>query len=160
MPLAMSRPWKHPDDGVYWFRRVCPRTPRACWQAGREKSLKTQDAALAKPRHAQLLSEVEARSANLRQGPRSLSEAAAHAIAAAWQDRWIHLHRANPAGQTCPTSLGEAMWTDDLGNANPFRRRSMSGRGSSATDFIGHDDASRISSDDTGDLEPVSCRYQ
>lgn len=24
MPLAMSRPWKHPDSGVYWFRRAVP----------------------------------------------------------------------------------------------------------------------------------------
>ncbi len=28
------------------------------------------------------------------------------------------------------------------------------------TDFIGHDEASGISSDDAGDLGPVSCRYQ
>lgn len=27
-------------------------------------------------------------------------------------------------------------------------------------DFVGHDDASRISSDDAGDPGPVSCRYQ
>ncbi|WP_433995091.1 DUF6538 domain-containing protein [Afipia massiliensis] len=29
MPLAMSRPWKHPDSGVYWFRRGVPADLRA-----------------------------------------------------------------------------------------------------------------------------------
>jgi hypothetical protein len=24
MPLAMSRPWKHPNSGVYWLRKGVP----------------------------------------------------------------------------------------------------------------------------------------
>ncbi|WP_343205830.1 DUF6538 domain-containing protein [Afipia sp. OHSU_I-C4] len=104
---------------VYWFRRAVPADLRELFGKREEKqSLKTKDAALTKQRHAQLLSEVEARCANLRQGPRSLSEAEAHAIAAAWQDRWIELHRDNPAEQTWPTSLGEAMWKGEVVHGN------------------------------------------
>lgn len=151
MPLAMSRPWKHPDS----VRRAVPADLRELFGKREEKqSLKTKDAALAKQRHAQLLSEVEARWANLRQGPRSLSEAEARAIAAAWQDRWIELHRDNPAEQTWPTSLGEAMWMDDLGERKPVQKTIYEWER-----VIRHGlKASRISSDDTGDLEPVSCR--
>lgn len=57
---------------VYWFRRAVPADLRELFGKREEKqSLKTKDAALAKQRHAQLLSEVGARWANLRQGPRS-----------------------------------------------------------------------------------------
>jgi len=74
MPLAMSRPWKHPDSGVYWFRRAVPADLRALVGKREEKqSLKTKDPAVAKQRHTQALSEVEARWANLRQGSRSIN---------------------------------------------------------------------------------------
>jgi integrase len=121
MPLAMSRPWKHPDSGVYWFRRAVPADLRALVGKREEKqSLKTKDAAVAKQRHAQALSEVEARWANLRQGSRSISEAEAHAIAAVWHDRWIEQHRDNPSEQSWPTSLAEAMWKQQVISLNAY----------------------------------------
>lgn len=86
--------------------------------------------------------------------PSFISEAAAHAIAAAWHDRWIELHRDNPAEQTWPTSLREAMWMDELGERKPVQKTIYEWER-----VIRHGlKASRISSDDTGDLEPVSCR--
>jgi hypothetical protein len=121
MPLAMSRPWKHPDSGVYWFRRAVPADLRALVGKREEKqSLKTKDAAVAKQRHAQALSEVEARWATLRQGSRSISEAEAHAIAAGWHDRWIKQHRDNPSEQSWPISLADAMWKQGVINTNTY----------------------------------------
>ena len=117
----MSRPWKHPNSGVYWFRRVVPADLRALVGKREEKqSLKSKGPAVAKQRHAQALSEVEARWANLRRGSRSISEAETHAIAAVWHDRWIEQHRDNPSEQSWPTSLAEAMWKQGVISPNAY----------------------------------------
>lgn len=111
MPLSMTRPFKHPDSGVYWFRKVVPADLRALVGKREEKqSLQTKDPALARRRHAEALAEVEARWANLRQGQRSLSESDAHVVAASWYEHWVGAHRANPSQQPWPTSLADRMW--------------------------------------------------
>jgi hypothetical protein len=53
MPLAMSRPWKHPSSGVFWFRKGAPEDLRKLVGKREEKrSLQTRDPAEAKRRHA------------------------------------------------------------------------------------------------------------
>lgn len=112
MPLAMSRPWKHPDSGVYWFRRGVPADLRALVGKREEKrSLQTKDPAIAKRRHAEALAEVEARWANLRAGPEPLSEQRAHEIAAPWHDRWLATYKDNPSAQTTwRVDLADRLW--------------------------------------------------
>jgi hypothetical protein len=62
MPLAMSRPWKHPKSGVYWLRRAVPADLRRLVGKREEKqTLGTKDPAEAKWLHAKALAELEAR---------------------------------------------------------------------------------------------------
>lgn len=124
MPLAMSRPWKHPDSGVYWFRRGVPADLRALVGKREEKrSLQTKDPAIAKKRHAEALAEVEARWANLRAGPQTLSERQAHEIAAPWHDRWLATYKDNPSAQTTwRVDLADRLWIA----APPFKAETLS----------------------------------
>jgi integrase len=101
MPLAMSRPWKHPNSGVYWLRKGVPEDLRTLVGKREEKrSLRTRDPVEAKRRHAEALSEIESRWANLRAGPKTLTEIEAHQMAAAVHDRWLQQHQPNPSEQT------------------------------------------------------------
>jgi hypothetical protein len=107
MALAMSRPWKHPKTGVYWLRKRVPDALQPL--VGKQevkRSLKTQDPTEAKQRHLQALAELEAQWANLRAGPRKLTEREAHDLAAVAHDRWLEIHRDNPSDQTLwPTKI-------------------------------------------------------
>ena len=120
MPLAMSRPWKHPNSGVYWLRKGVPEDLRALVGKREEKrSLQTRDPVEAKRRHAEALAEIEERWANLRAGPKALTEREAHQLAAVVHDRWLQQHADNPSQQTA--------WNVDLANrlfAPPRRLRS------------------------------------
>jgi ABC-type glutathione transport system ATPase component len=101
MPLAMSRPWKHPNSGVYWLRKGVPEDLRALVGKREEKrSLQTRDPVEAKRRHAEALAEIEERWANLRAGPKALTEREAHHLAAVVHDRWLQQHADNPSQQT------------------------------------------------------------
>jgi hypothetical protein len=107
MPLAMSRPLKHPKSGVYWLRKGVPEDLRKLVGKREEKrSLQTRDPAEAKRRHAEALAEIEARWANLRAGPKALTEREAHQMAMPIHDRWLQQHRDNPSQQTA--------WNADL----------------------------------------------
>jgi hypothetical protein len=89
----MSRPWKHPNSGVYWLRKGVPVDLRALIGKREEKrSLQTRDPSEAKRRHAEALAELEVRWANLRAGPKPLTEREAHQMAAIYHDRWLQLH--------------------------------------------------------------------
>jgi hypothetical protein len=67
MVLAMSRPWKHPDSGVYWFRKAVPVELRVLVGKREEKrSLQTKDPAEARRLHATIAAEIEAKWANPR----------------------------------------------------------------------------------------------
>ncbi|MGE0288554.1 MAG: DUF6538 domain-containing protein [Bradyrhizobium sp.] len=101
MPLAMSRPWKHPKTGIYQLRKAVPKELRELIGKREEKvSLETRDPAEAKQRFAKALAELEARWANLRAGPKSLTELEAHQLAIVAHDRWLEQHRDNPSQQT------------------------------------------------------------
>src|SRR5882757_5624233 len=120
MPLAMSRPWKHPSSGVYWLRKGVPEDLRKLVGKREEKrSLQTRDPVEAKRRHAEALAEIEGRWANLRAGPKALTEREAHQLAVTVHDRWLQQHQENPSQQTA--------WNVDLANrlfAPPRRLRS------------------------------------
>ena len=60
MVLAMSRPFKHPATGVYYFRKAVPGDLRPLLGKVEEKrSLRTKDPKLARERHAEVAAEVE-----------------------------------------------------------------------------------------------------
>jgi integrase len=70
----MSRPWKHPDSGYYWFRRRVPDDIRVLVGKREERlSLGTRDPVEAKRLHALKLVEIEERWSNLRRSQRQLS---------------------------------------------------------------------------------------
>lgn len=101
MPLAMSRPWKHPKTGIYQLRKVVPDDLRKLVGKREEKvSLQTRDPAEAKVRHSKMLAELEARWANLRAGPKLLTEREAHQLAVVSYERWLEQYRDNPSQQT------------------------------------------------------------
>jgi integrase len=103
----MSRPWKHPKSGVYWLRKRVPDDLQTLVGKREEKrSLQTRDPIEAKRRHAEALAEIELRWANLRSGPKTLSEREAHQIAVVVHDRWLQQHMENPSQQT--------LWRIDL----------------------------------------------
>lgn len=108
MAFAMSRPWKHPKSGVYWFRKAVPEDLRDLVGKREEKrSLQTRDPHEAKREHAKVLVEVESRWTNLRAGPQNLTELEAHQIAVTPHDWWLQEHRDNPSKRT--------VWRLDLG---------------------------------------------
>ena len=101
MPLAMSRPWKHPSSGVYWLRKGVPEDLRKLVGKREEKrSLQTRDPVEAKRRHAEALAEIESRWANLRAGPKALTEREAHQLVVSVHDRWLQQHLDHPSQQT------------------------------------------------------------
>jgi hypothetical protein len=62
MPLAMSRPCKHPRSGVYYLRKGVPDDLRQLVGKQEEKrSLKTRDPTEAERRHPEALADVEVR---------------------------------------------------------------------------------------------------
>ena len=70
----MTRPWKHPDSGFYWFRKRVPDDLREAIGKREERfSLGTRDPTEAKRLHVLKLAEVEERWSNLRAGQRPLS---------------------------------------------------------------------------------------
>ena len=62
MALSMSRPWKHPDSGFYWFRKRVPDDLGSLLGKREERfSLGTRDPIEAKRLHVLKLAEVEER---------------------------------------------------------------------------------------------------
>ncbi|RDE09887.1 DUF6538 domain-containing protein [Pelagibacterium lacus] len=101
MVLSVSRPWKHPTTGVYYYRRAVPEDLRAVIGRREEKrSLGTKDPATAKAAHATVAAEIEAKWAGMRQGVQAITNKQAHAIAgefyrtlvAAWTDDPLPSH--------------------------------------------------------------------
>ncbi len=87
MALAMSRPWKHPKTGIYWLRKAVPEDLRSLVGKREEKrSLKTRDPGEAKRRLLEAPTELEVRWANLRAGPKRLTERDAHELAVTIHD--------------------------------------------------------------------------
>ncbi|WP_398464235.1 DUF6538 domain-containing protein, partial [Tardiphaga sp.] len=116
MALQMSRPWKHPDSGYYWFRRRVPDDLRALVGKREERlSLGTRDPVEAKRLHALKLAEIEERWSNLRKSRRSLSadEIAREAsLAAGAVRRQLDLDPYQPLDWDL--DVGATLWTTHL----------------------------------------------
>ncbi|BCB18307.1 site-specific integrase [Bosea sp. ANAM02] len=103
----MSRPWKHPKTGIYWLRKRVPDDLQKLVGKREEKqSLGTRDPAEAKRKHLAALTEVEERWANLKVGPRTLTEREAHELAQPQYDEWLALHRDFPSQQPWSIEIG------------------------------------------------------
>ena len=82
MVLRMTRPWKHPRSGIYWYRKRVPEALRSIVGKSEEKaSLGTRDPQEAKVAHARMAAQVEERWAGLRAGAQTLTHKQAVAIA-------------------------------------------------------------------------------
>lgn len=116
MALAMSRPWKHPKTGIYWFRKRVPDDLQKLVGKREEKqSLGTRDPAEAKRKHLSLLSSIEERWANLKKaGPDTLTERKAHELAEYAYDYWIATFRDNPSEQPWKIALGEKIFPPEV----------------------------------------------
>lgn len=114
MALAMSRPWKHPNTGVYWLRKRVPDELRDVLGKREEKrSLRTKDPTEAKIRHSEALLEVERRWEAVRTGRTgnaggTLSPAEAERLAASVYDRLVPENWHAPSGYN--------FWPRDLGD--------------------------------------------
>lgn len=134
MVLQMSRPWKHPATGIYWFRRRVPSSLKALVGKTEEKfSLGTRDPTEAKRLHAEAAVEVERRWANLSAPVITISEREATELARPIYDGFIAAYRENPSEQRLwHIQLGGALFSplpnvSDLKSisADDFRRGQM-----------------------------------
>jgi integrase len=65
--LSMSRPWRHPRSGMYWFRKAIPDDLRRILGKREEKfSLRTKNPGEAQALHAKRAAEIAEKSARLR----------------------------------------------------------------------------------------------
>ncbi len=113
MALAMARPWKHPQTGIYWLRKRVPEdVQRAVGKREEKFSLRTRDPAEAKRRHAAALVAMEERWANLRAPVRKLDNAELHHISpAAYQ---FCLQAKGPPGIRWDSDAAAKLWGDDV----------------------------------------------
>ena len=89
MVLCMSRPFKHPKTGVYYFRRVVPEDLRGV--VGKREvriSLKTKNPREAALGHVEVAARVAAEWTELRDGPKPLTHERATALSGLWY-RWF-----------------------------------------------------------------------
>lgn len=78
----MSRPFRHPETGIYWFRKRVPDALRpVVGKREHKESLRTRDPTEAKEVHARVAAEVEARWRQLAAGVQTLTQRQAEAIA-------------------------------------------------------------------------------
>lgn len=109
----MTRPWKRPDSGYYWFRKRVPDDLRNLLGKREERfSLGTRDPAEAKRLHALKLAEVEERWSNLRSGQRPLSpDDVAQYGAAIGEHLWRQV-QADPYKQLqWDIEIGASLWS-------------------------------------------------
>lgn len=125
MVLRMTRPWKHPQSGIYWYRKRVPDTLRSIIGKSEEKcSLGTRDPQEAKIAHARVAAEVEARWAGLRAGVRTLTHKQAVAIAGEIYRAMIAEHGDDPGD---PNDLTLALLHDQLASGSNKVRVSVAG---------------------------------
>jgi integrase len=97
MVLRMSRPWKHPDTGIYWYRKRVPDALRTIvGKREHKETLRTRDPQLAKIEHARVAAEVEARWRQLASGTQTLTQKQAQAIAGEIYRDMVTEHEENP----------------------------------------------------------------
>ncbi len=98
MVLRMSHPRKHPESGIYWFRKRVPAWLRPLIGKTEEKiSLRTRDPEEAKFEFARVNLEVQQRWRELAAGVRRLSEKQAAGIAGKIYRSMVEEHQDNPS---------------------------------------------------------------
>ena len=116
MVLSMSRPWKHPKTGVYYFRKVVPEAIRALvGKVEVRQTLGTKTPREAALRHAEIAAKVASEWEALRRGPEPLTPKQAAALAGLWY-RWFTGDREEAAGDDPDgwTMLSEQLHDIDL----------------------------------------------
>lgn len=103
MVLQMTRPWKHPDSGIFYFRKRVPEAFKARIKRAVVKvSLNTRDPAEAKRRHTEMALAVAEEWAALMRAPEpprvasTLSEKQCHALAGELYAEVVAQHQDNP----------------------------------------------------------------
>jgi len=105
----MSRPWKHPKTGIYWFRKAVPEDFLTAIGKCEEKfSLKTRDQVEAKRLHAEALATLEERWANLRAPRRKLDNSELHGISVWFYEHCLKLGELPDIAWD--TKIGEDLW--------------------------------------------------
>jgi integrase len=113
MALAMARPWKHPQTGIYWLRKRVPDDLRAAVGKLEEKfSLRTRDPAEAKRRHVEALVALEERWGNLRALVRKLDGAELHGVSLAAYSWCVGLK--GPPGIIWDSDAASHLWDDEV----------------------------------------------
>jgi hypothetical protein len=111
MVLCMSRPFKHPKTGIYFFRRVVPEALRGL--VGKREvrvSLKTKNPREAAARHPEVAAQVAAEWVALREGPRPPTLKEASALAGLWYRWFSALFEDDPGDEPD----GWMMWVEEL----------------------------------------------
>lgn len=117
MALGMSRPFKHPTTGVYYFRKAVPEDLRPLVGRREEKrSLRTKDPKEARLIFAEVAAEVSKEWIRLRSEPTALSRRDATALAGRWY-RWFTVQHEDAPGDTAE---GWAMLFEQLRDLDRF----------------------------------------
>ena len=131
MVLGMSRPWKHPKTGVYWFRKAVPEAMRQLVRRVEvRRSLHTKDPREAVLRFTEVAAKVAAEWEALRRGPEPLTPRQAAALAGLWY-RWFTAAREEEPGEDPDgwTMLSEQLHDIDLSGRPELDERDISPQG-------------------------------
>ena len=111
MVLCMSRPFKHPKTGVYYYRRVVPEGLREL--VGKREvriSLGTRNPREAASRHPEIAAKVAAEWTALHGGPKPLTLKEASALAGLWYRWFVPIFEEDPG----ENPAGWIMWAEQL----------------------------------------------
>jgi integrase len=97
--LQMSRPWRHPRTGMYWFRKAIPVDLRSILRKREEKfSLRTKNPGEAQALHARRAAEIAEKWARLR-GHASPDHVDLYALAGEFYREMLAKHQRNPGDE-------------------------------------------------------------
>jgi hypothetical protein len=97
--LQMSRPWKHPRTGMYWFRKAIPVDLRPILREREEKfSLRTKNPGEAQALHARRAAEIAEKWARLR-GHASPDHVDLYALAGEFYREMLAKQQRNPGDE-------------------------------------------------------------
>jgi integrase len=97
--LQMSRPWRHPRTGMYWFRKAIPADLRQILQKREEKfSLRTKSPGEAQALHAKRAAEIAEKWARLR-GHAAPDHVDIYALAGEFYREMLAKHQRNPGDE-------------------------------------------------------------
>ena len=125
MGLKMATPFRHPQSGIFWYRRRVPADLVELVGRKEEKvSLRTRDPGEAKAAYIRVAGEVEARWANLRAGTRRISHKEAVAVAGEFYRNLVSENEDDPGD---PTLVLGRLLSDQVAANSPEVRVITSG---------------------------------